>query len=259
MDILYSLRYGKPILFHRDKIPEVLKTLNSQDLTFSPNITSKNHTQASINPYLQTILIDIMSLTSLFNNQNSNPPTQQKQTLDITTFLEILTSICSRLLHFQPLIFQPLQSRSKSRAPKPKPDNENKFTFKFKREEAYHIGLITFMTTLFLQWDHRRVNEYELISRRLRKVLDQDEDDTDLDLELRLWLLFIASLWFGGTDCGWIRERIRVCSARLGIKCWEGVRRLFCGRFPWIEALHGECGRGVWDFVAMGRGGGGKG
>lgn len=222
MDILYALRYGKPVLFFRDRMSEVRSTLQSRGLNFDPGFTSRKYQEDGLHTDIQDIIADVMSLTSLFNN----PPT--RQTLDVGTFLEIVISICCRLIQFRPL-----QS--------PKPER--------KREAAYHIGLITFMTTLFLQWDHRRIQEYHLISQRLREVLDEDFDSNDGDL--LLWLLFIASLWFAGTDSHWLISRIKALAVQLGIDDWSRVRDSICV-FPWINVLHDQIGRGVWDLVYQG-------
>ncbi len=225
MDILYAFRYGKPVSYFRDRMFEVRSTLPSIGLDLHSDLTFGQHQQQNgINMEIQDILVDVMSITTLFNN----PPT--RQTLDISTFLEIVISICCRLIRFRPL-----------QSPKPE----------CKREAAYHIGLITFMTTLFLQWDNRRIKEYNLISRRLREVLDEDFD-TAHDADLLLWLLFIASLWFSPSSDDWLVLRIRNLAVQLEINDWSGVCGLIC-KFPWINALHDKTGRVAWDLVKQGR------
>jgi hypothetical protein len=189
---------------------------------FYSGLTSGQHQQDGINTDIQDILVDVISITTLFHN----PPT--RQTLDIRTFLEVGISICCRLIRFRPL-----------QSPKPE----------CKREAAYHIGLITFMTTLFLQWDNRRIQEYDSISRRLREVLDEEFDAHDGDL--LLWLLFIASLWFSTTISHWLILRIRILTVQLDIDNWSRVRDSIC-KFPWINVLHEKTGRAVWDLVYQG-------
>lgn len=224
MDILYALRYGTPVLFFRDRMSEVRSTLPSISHNFYSGLTSGQYQYDRINTDLQDILIDVKRFATLFNE----PPPHQ--TLDISTFLEIVISICCRLIRFRQL-----------KTPKPK----------CKKEAAYHIGLITFMTTLFLQWDNRRIQEYDLISRRLREVLDEDFDVHD-DGDLLLWLLFIASLWFETTSSShWLVLRIRVLAVRLETDSWARVRNSIC-KFPWINVLHEETGRVVWDLVYQG-------
>ncbi|KAH8766446.1 hypothetical protein F5882DRAFT_413810 [Hyaloscypha sp. PMI_1271] len=222
IDILYALRYGKPVLFFRDHMSEVRSTLQSMGVNFYSGLTPGQHQQDGINTDLQDILADVMSITTLFNN----PPT--RLTLDIGTFLEIVTSICCRLIRFRQL-----------QSPKPE----------CKREAAYHIGLITFMTTLFLQWDDRRIQEYDSISRRLMKVLDEELDAHDGDL--LLWLLFITSLWFSTTSSHWLILRIRILRVQLDIDNWPRVRDSIC-KLPWINVLHEQTGRAVWDLVYQG-------
>lgn len=213
MDILYALRYGEPVLFFRDHIPRSIR------LSFSPSPTSGLHQHDGMDTDLKAILIDVMSLTNLFNNPCN------RQSLDIGTFLEIVISICCRLIRFGPL-----------RNPKPG----------CNRDAAYHIGLLTFMTTLFLNWDNRRIQEYHLISWRLREVLDEDFDAHDGDLHL--WLLFISSLWSSTTNSHWLILRIRSLTAQLNIDSWSGVRDFIC-KLPWVNALHEQTGRAVWDLV----------
>jgi hypothetical protein len=201
---------------------EVRSTLLSMGFNFYSGLTSGQHQRDGLNTDIQDILVDVISITTLFNN----PPT--RQTLDIRTFLEIMISICCRLIRFRPL-----------QSPKPE----------CKREAAYHIGLITFMTTLFLQWDNRRIQEYDSISRRLREVLDEEFDAHDGDL--LLWLLFIASLWFSTTSSHWLILRIRILTVQLDIDNWSRVRDSIC-KFPWINVLHEKTGRAVWDLVYHG-------
>ncbi len=162
--------------------------------------------------------MDVISLTTLFNN-----PT--RQTLDIRTVLEIVISICCCLIRFRPL-----------QSPKPE----------CKREAAYHTGLITFMTTLCLQWDNRRNQAYDLISRRLKEVLLEDFDARDGDL--LLWLLFIVSLWFSTTRSHWLILRMRILAVQLDIDNCSRIRDSIC-EFPWINGLHDQTGRAVWDLV----------
>lgn len=222
MDIIYALQHGKPLFFFRDRMSEVRSTLAAKGLSFYAVTTSGKHQQDGTSPYLQDIIYDVMSITALFNNLPAG------QTLDISTFLEMVISICCRLIRFRPL-----QS--------PKPES--------KREAAYHIGLIVFMTTLFLQWDERRIQEYDLISRRLREVLDDELDAHDSDL--LLWLLFIASLWVSATNRDRLILRINMLSVRLGIDKWSRARDFIC-RFPWINTLHDQTGRAIWDLVHQG-------
>lgn len=219
MDVLYALRYGKPILFFRDRISEVRSTLASKGLSFNSISASGEHHYKGINPHLRHILWDVMSVTALFNNLPAD------KTLDISMFLEIVLSICCRLIRFRPL-----QS--------PKPES--------RREAAYHIGSIVFMTTLFLQWDNRRIQEYDLISLRLREALEDELDAYDGDLFL--WLLFIASLWFSTTDRHWLVLKIRMSTVRLGIDRWAQLLDRFCN-FPWINNLHDQAGRAVWELA----------
>jgi hypothetical protein len=222
MDIMYALQHDKPILFFRDRMSEVRNTLASKGLNFSSVSISSKRQQDEINPYLQGILEDVMGMAVLFNSLPAG------QTLDLGTFLEMVTSICCRLVRFRPL-----QSTK----------------FEPKKDAAYHIGLTVFMTTLFLQWDSRRIQEYDSISRRLREVLDNEFDAHDSNL--LLWLLFIANLWVSATDRHWLILRIRMLSVQIGIDKWSTVHDFLC-KFPWINILHNQTGRAIWDLVHEG-------
>ncbi|KAH6665247.1 hypothetical protein B0J14DRAFT_620962 [Halenospora varia] len=83
MDMLYTLRYRKPILFFRDRMSKAQRTLALMGLNFYFISISGEHQQDGINAYLQDILANAISITALFNN----PPTGH--TLDLSTFLEI--------------------------------------------------------------------------------------------------------------------------------------------------------------------------
>lgn len=219
MDILFALRYGKPIVFFRDRFSEVRSTIASINRNSHSVSTTPTRQNNEINPYLQNILDDTMIVSSFFNSASNS------QTLDITMFLELLVSICCRLIRFLPLQNQ-----------KPK----------CKVKAAYHIGLLTFMTTLFLQWDIRRIDEYNKVSERLREVINDDLDNLDSDFVL--WFLFIASMWFSVTCEHGLVLRIRTLTTRLDITSWSRVRDSL-SKFPWICALHDQPGRLIWNVV----------
>ncbi|PVH69251.1 hypothetical protein DL98DRAFT_505979 [Cadophora sp. DSE1049] len=220
MDVLYALKYGRPLLYFRDSMSEVRKTLASAGLVLCNATTNKGRQENGIDTNLEQVLLDVLSMTALFNNLSSG------QAIDLTTFLEMVISICCRLLRFRPL-----------QSPKPE----------CKREAAYHIGLITFMTTLLLQWDNRRSQQYTLVSQRIEEVLNELESVED---ELLLWLLFVASLWYPITTSHWLVLRIKNLAEQLSIAKWSSVRKYIC-RYPWIHALHDQRGYAVWNLVCQ--------
>jgi hypothetical protein len=198
---------------------EIRSTITSINGNSRSVSTTRARQGTQIDPYLQRVLDDTMIVTSFFNG------TSKSQTLDITMFLEILVSICCRLIRFQPL-------------QNPRPE--------CREEAAYHIGLITFMTTLFLQWDICRIDEYNSVSERLQEVINEDLDIQDSDFVI--WFLFIASMWFSVTSEHWLIPRIRTLTTHLDISSWSRVHDSL-SKFPWINALHDQRGRLIWNVV----------
>ena len=202
---------------------EVPTMLASKGLYLDRSSAASAIRHNGLDPDLHEILLDITSVTSLVKNL----PTDL--TIELTTFQEMLVSICSRLIRFHPL--QSLKQKSDI-------------------EAVYHIGLTIFMMTLFLQYDHRRILQYELVSLRLKDVLDRGLDEVDDDLVL--WLLLIGGIWISsGTDRFWLTSRIMELARRLGLNSWADVHG-YVSTFPWISTLHDQPGRAVWNSVYEG-------
>lgn len=220
-DISFALQYGRPIHFFRDRISEVEITLVSRGLSLDRSSAACAIRHSGLDPDLHEILVDVTSVASLLNNMPAS------LTLDIVTFQETIVSICSRLIRFHPL---------------------QSLTHESDVDAAYHIGLTIFTMTLFMQFDNRRVMQYELVSLRLKDVLDHRLDEVGDDL--LLWLLFIGGIWIsGGTDRFWLGSRIKSLSRTLGINNWAEVHTCI-SKFPWIGNVHDELGLAVWDAVS---------
>lgn len=197
---------------------EVQMALASRGFSHNRVLAASAICHTGLDPDLREILLDVTSLTSLINSIPAD------QTLDVNTFQEMVISICSRLIRFHPL----LSSKGESDI-----------------EAAYHIGLTVFMMTLFLQHDGRRILRYELVSLRLKAVLDRGLDELDNDLVL--WLMLIGGIWIAGdADELWLVLRISRLGRRLGINSWTEVQGSI-NKFPWINAIHDQPGRAVWD------------
>ncbi|PYH91363.1 hypothetical protein BO71DRAFT_51560 [Aspergillus ellipticus CBS 707.79] len=222
-DITYALQCGEPLLFFRDHMSDVYDTLAAKGFILDRGPTASSIRPNGLNPYLREILIDVTCVANLIN---SFPIHRMEGHINIRTFLEILVSVLSRLIHFCPL-----------KAPKPER----------RVDAAYHIGLTVFMMTLFLQFDHRRILDYESVSLRLKDVVEDELED--YDAELATWLMFIGGIWTSGdVDREWLIFRIARVVNQLGMKRWEEVRDLV-KKFPWINALHDELGLGQWGLV----------
>ena len=112
---------------------------------------------------------------------------------------------------------------------------------------AYHIGLVLFVMSMFLQFDHRRILDYECaLSRWKSLVMSEDYNE---ESEIRLWLLLIGGMWMTcPRDESWFTTRIRQTVHRLDARTWDEFKEI-AGRFPWIDALHDEPTRALWDDI----------
>ena len=219
-DITYALQNGGPMVFFRDHMSEVRNTLLERGFDFDLVSAASTIRHTGLNPSLHEVLLDVINVAYLFNNI----PSDQK--LRINTFEEMIVSILSRLIRFRPL----QSSKRESNV-----------------EAAYHIGLIIFMMTLFLQCDSRRILEYDLVSLCLKDVLDSGLDEQERDLTV--WLMFIGGIWVSGdTDGGWFISKARRLLRRLSIKSWREVHNSV-RKFPWIVALHDPLGFVVWNLA----------
>jgi hypothetical protein len=197
--------------------------LAKKGLILDRNAAALTVQHSGLDPYLRDILVDIISLCSLFND---NLP---KTTLDVNLFLENQTSICYRLLQFHPLA---------SHWPEPCD----------AIQVAYHTGLTVFMMTMFLQHDRRRVLDYTLISRCVWQVLDSGKIE-EIGEEFALWFMIMGGIWISvGVEVEALLSRIRSTAEALGIARWEDAR-LCVAKFPWIHALHDQPGHHLWNRV----------
>ena len=207
-------------MFFRDRMSEcrIILAANGLSLDRAPATSSIQYKQ--LDPYLYEILLDIMSLCSLFNENLLN------RTIDLMTFQEILVSLCYRLLRFRSLN----GSRQVSGI-----------------QAAYHIGLTVFTMTIFLQHDHRRIIHYGLIPLRLEDVLSNGMDEYENDF--LFWLLIVGGIWVSSDESGdWLLPRIRIVAQRGGYDTWDEARNSIC-KFPWLNALHDQPGHKLWDQV----------
>lgn len=116
-----------------------------------------------------------------------------------------------------------------------------------KLDAVYHIGLIAFMTTLFLQFDGRRFLRYTLVSRCLKSVIQRGIFEIDGDS--LLWLLFIGGISvLEETDQRWVILQISHMVRLLGIESWVQLRQTLT-QLPWIGAIHDGPGKALWETV----------
>ncbi|KAL6401646.1 hypothetical protein AUP68_15523 [Ilyonectria robusta] len=221
-DIIFSLQHGGPTMFFRNRMPEVQVLLAPKGLSFDRPSAASSVQHKGLNPQLHEILLDVLGSSSLFNNR------VRVHAVDLLTYQEMLVSICYRLIRFHPLDEPRLESDV---------------------EAIYHTGLTIFMMTIFLQYDRRRIMDHELASFCFRDTLDRTS--LERDNELVLWYMIIGGIWISGeVDGDWLAPRIWMVAENLGIKSWDEVRKCV-GKFPWVNVLHDEPGRVLWDHVAQ--------
>lgn len=218
-DIIFALQQGGSTSFFRDHMHDVWTLLRAQGLPTDPNSGARYTQQENLNPYIREIIVDAMGICSLFNDIGN-------KTVDYIVFLEVLTSLCYRLLKFRSL--------------------RHAIT-RLDKQSAHHIGLIIFMMTLFLQNDRRRLINYNLVSIYLKKALE--DELCDQNVEFFFWLAIIGGIWISDeADNKWIAPRIRIGAQQLGLASWEDARKIIC-KYPWVNGLHDQPGHMLWEWV----------
>lgn len=173
-----------------------------------------------LDPFLLRILLNVKGLAQWFNRGD------KRHKADPDMLQEVIVSVCYRLVRFHALGDPPLES---------------------KLDAAYHIGLVAFMTTLFLQFDGRRFLRYNLVSRCLGSVIGRMI--SELGDDLLLWLLFIGGISvLEEADQRWVVLQISHIVRLLGFENWGQMRQLLT-QFPWIGAIHDGPGKALWDTV----------
>lgn len=217
IDIMFALQSGQPPMFFRDNVSLVRNLLAKDGLSLACHHASLFERYRELDPDLREVLQDIMGSCSLFNK---NP---KKTSLGMVAFLELVISICYRLLRFRllPSSGKPVDTQA-----------------------ALHLGSIIVMMTVFIQLGKRRMIDYSLISRCLGDVLC--DELLEADVELYLWLAVIGSIWISDDDQGgWIRMKVQEASRHAGLTSWNEVRECI-QLYPWINSIHNEAGSAVW-------------
>lgn len=114
-------------------------------------------------------------------------------------------------------------------------------------QTIYHVGLLLFMMTTFLQFNRHRIMNHKLLSLCLRDALDTEthgEEDG-----LILWFMVVGGIWVSNdVEGNWLYQRIWETSVRRRIDTWDEVRHIVC-MFPWIHALHDQPGYELWSKI----------
>jgi hypothetical protein len=219
-DITYSLQFGKPLYFFRDRMDEVRDMLKAKDLALDLQLAASKIRHRDLDPYLYGILLDITSFTYLVHNLPDG------RRLDMDSFSEIVNSVVARLLRFGEKSNQKLLS---------------------KTEAVYQVGLTIFMMTIFLQYDARRIQRYDLVAQHFKTLLELGL--SEVDPELVLWFVFMGGIWTSDdTDRTWLFSRAHAITNQLGISTWSEVLD-FVKLFPWISAIHDQLAFTLWGLM----------
>lgn len=158
---------------------------------------------------LHRVLTEVMCICSLFNSHRND------FTIDLVTFQELIISLSCRLLRYRTL----KESRQKS-----------------DLQSAYHLGLVLFIMTTFLQHEMRRILEYNLISFCLKDILDKRSQDLPDDFVL--WLVLVGGVWTVDSEQKeWLSRMIRSKAQILGLLTWNKAQ-IAVSKYPWINVLH---------------------
>lgn len=219
---MFTIQQGEAPLFYRDRMYEVNRKLASQQFRLEHSSDASFVCHQRLDSVLQDVILDVTRICTLFNKYLKTQP------LDLLDFQEAIVSICYRLLRFRTLS----ASRHIS-----------------DMQSAYHIGLLIFMMTLFLQNNQSRMIKTGFVTSCVKCVLDTGLEASED--EMTFWLLMLGGMWgLRDDDEGWIISRLQGMALKLGIMTWDRAQKLL-GRFPWIDAIHDQPGRKLWDQVGL--------
>lgn len=211
---MITLQRENTPLFYRDRMPQIIETLETMDLPFDREAARKQVRHPQLDPPMLDILVDVICTTTLFDDF-----TVAKR-IDLYLFQEFLISICYRLVAI-PYLHSPS-----------------------KIEDAYHIGLTLYMMTLFLQVGSQRIMNYDNVTRRLRKVLESDVLDSEDDL--RFWLMVVGGVWvLDDEDADWLMLMVNTQAEKMQIRSWAEARDVL-NRGLWLGVVHDGPGSTVW-------------
>ncbi|KAJ9632781.1 hypothetical protein H2204_007656 [Knufia peltigerae] len=215
-DLDCALSYGTTPCFYRDRMSDVVWYLAAQGFPISQPSIDSNPWFNELSITLQQLVIEVTCIGHSFN---------MGYKLDPYMFQEFIVSLGYRLVRFHPI-------------GGPEPQLENKV------DRACHIGLIVFLTTLFLRRGDRCFMRYEPVAQQLKSVIETGLEAGYSDLTL--WLLFIGGVSvLGNLDSAWLKMRIVQAARLLKVTSWKDAQSCLV-RFPWINLLHNEAGEAFW-------------
>jgi hypothetical protein len=171
-----------------------------------------------LNEELWNIYLDVQTMCALFYDN------EKTHAVNLGMFSEIVMSLSYRLLSFRAVN-----------------DNED-----LSADDAvYHMGLVIFMMTTFLECGPRKLVHFvaalESIKNVLNRYLDACDDKTVF------WMMIIAGICTSGdVDDDWLNVKLRAMAAKLGVKSWNEARETIA-LLPWIGTLHDKRSQKLWD------------
>ncbi|KAF7558920.1 hypothetical protein G7046_g5233 [Stylonectria norvegica] len=204
--------------FYRDRMSQAARIMALSEGICPKDSVACEPMLAKTDPFLQRIVLDAIATTTWFNGNG------RSRKADPDALQEIIISLGYRLVRFHALHAPQLEN----------------FT-----AAAYHIGLVSFITTLFMQHGQRRFFRYSLVAQALKTVIARSMHEEDS--VLILWLLFIGGVSvLDEADHFWLLPRITQVTRSVGIASWPQLRSVLI-RFPWIDLLHDVPGEALWE------------
>lgn len=171
------------------------------------------------NAELRCLFVELMNVSHLLNGGRTC------YSLDPYAFQNILISASYQLLHLRLVI-----------GGKPVDYNDN----------ARHLGLLAFMTTLLFQQGRSQRLSYNLLAGKLRDAIEATSSKS-MDKTTLLWLLLIGGVSvFDAFERTWLLSQIKSCLCILKIDSWQTARDKI-QNMPWIDAIHEKPGQHLWE------------
>ena len=175
-------------------------------------------------PELRGVLVDLMSISCLFNDD------RRFVRLDPFEYQDILISVCYRLLHHHPLGGDGYEK-----------DNEN----------ACHLGLLALISTIFFYYRQPQRQPYDLLAKRMQHGIERALCNKSVEKITLLWLLFAGGISvFNDGDHAWLIPQIKTLLSTLNINNWRTARSKI-KTFPWIDTAHDKLGEELWQAVVL--------
>lgn len=213
------MQQGGHPLFHRDHIHHVKRSLAYKGFTLQQNSAADSN---RLDPILQQAFSAAMGLCRLLNKHQDEKP------LDLLEFQEVLVSICYRLLQFRTTCESKLKQDTQS---------------------TYHIGSCLFMMSVYFNNTQFRIARRGLVMALVKEAIESKLSEHGD--EAKFWLLILGGISVSLPDGReWFVEKLREQASLLGIMTWEQVKG-YLARFPWMNAIHDEPSRKLWDQVRL--------